>query len=123
MSEIERAKSTHYDGRMSWIGALTMPLATFTLWFAVPVLVWGSRYTVSDMGVYVRRGLISRNETTIDAEDIREVELRQGIFGRLMGYGTVTAATAGTGDAEVVFRRCRDPVAARDALNEIKERA
>jgi len=107
------------DTRMSWVGALLDWRNLLTLFLWTFVNRWGSRYQVTDERVYRRYGIISKTENTVEREDIREVELRQGIISRLLRYGTVRVSTAGTAGSEIDFRKVWNPAAVQNRIQEM----
>ncbi|PSQ38898.1 hypothetical protein BRD13_05355 [Halobacteriales archaeon SW_5_70_135] len=76
------------------------------------VLDWYSRrYAVTTDEVYHKQGLVSRSVTNVRFEQIENTGYTQSALGRLLSYGDVRVATAGTDRSEVVFRRVSDPAA------------
>jgi uncharacterized membrane protein YdbT with pleckstrin-like domain len=108
------------DARMSWLGALMSwkTLITFGVWLFVNR--YATRYQVTDQRVYRRYGLISKTENTVSRDDIREVELRQGIIGRLFRYGTVRVSTAGTAGSEIDFRKVGNPAKVQQRIENMR---
>lgn len=108
------------DARMSWLGALLSWKTVLTLGLWLFVNRYATRYQVTDQRVYRRYGLISKRENTVNAEDIREVELRQGILARLLRFGTVRVSTAGTAASEVEFKKVGSPAAVQQRIEEMR---
>lgn len=54
------------------------------------------RYAVSDDGVYVRRGLLTVNETVVPPESIQQVDIDEPLLSRPFGLVSVRIYTAGT---------------------------
>lgn len=72
------------------------------------LLVWwvewiSAAYTVSDRGVEARIGVIARDIQGLRFQDIRQVVLRQSLYERLVGIGTLEFSSAGTNDRPVRF--------------------
>lgn len=60
-------------------------------------------YVVTDLRLILRGGLLTKSERSITFEDITDLETKQGILGRIFGYGTIVPLTAsglGTGADE-----------------------
>jgi uncharacterized membrane protein YdbT with pleckstrin-like domain len=70
-----------------------------------------TRYLVTDRRISIRTGLASRDERHTHVDRVQNVNMRQGIFQRLLGIGDVDWDTAGTdaGDADFTFRGIDDP--------------
>lgn len=76
-----------------------LPLGTgFTvavLWIAIPMLRWSSAsLTVTDQGVILTEGVLSRARTVISFDAIQAISTRQSVLGRVFGYGTIHIGTA-----------------------------
>lgn len=54
------------------------------------------RYAVTDDGVYVRRGLLTVNETVVPPESIQQVDVDEPLLSRPFGLVAVRIYTAGT---------------------------
>jgi len=69
------------------LGAVAMALAYLTVIF--------TEYTVTDRGVRVARGIVTRSEAEVRGEWITGTRVSQDVLGRLLGYGDVAVTTAG----------------------------
>lgn len=77
---------------------------------AFELIAWYShRYLITTDEVYHKYGLISRDVTNLRVDRIETTNFTQSILGRLLSYGTVHIATAGTDAAEIVFPKVNDP--------------
>ncbi|NUC74133.1 PH domain-containing protein [Haloterrigena sp. SYSU A558-1] len=54
------------------------------------------RYAITDDGVYVRRGLVTVNETVVPAASIQQVDVDEPLLARPFGLVSVRLYTAGT---------------------------
>lgn len=110
-------------------------------WFAwVPVVIWGILGLVTffltwiialyqflslkftDRGftnkrVILKTGIISRNTQEMKLTSIETVEIRQGILGRILGFGTMKVT--GRGVSDVVMKYLDDPMAVKRKLESI----
>lgn len=84
------------------------------LWFFI---AWGTHYSISNMRVYAKSGIISKKTKEATLEKITDVNLKQGWLGRLLGYGDLIINTAGTGGYEIVLSSITSPGKVRDMLN------
>lgn len=108
------------DTRMSWLGAFLDWKAILTLGFWAFINRYGTRYQVTDQRVYRRFGIISKTENTVSKDDIREVELNQGIISRLLRYGTVRVSTAGTAGSEINFSKVGNPAGVQKQIENMR---
>jgi uncharacterized membrane protein YdbT with pleckstrin-like domain len=77
---------------------------------AVELLRWYShRYLLTTEEVYHKRGLVSRSVTNVRIDRIETTQFTQSALGRLLSYGTVRVATAGTDRSEVVLSKVTAP--------------
>lgn len=75
-----------------------------------------TKYLVTTERVYSKRGLIARATSEVMVDNVEGVELRQGVAGRILGFGTVVVSGSGTQLEE--FRMIAKPVAMLRAVRE-----
>jgi Bacterial PH domain len=56
---------------------------------------WTTEIAVTNQRVILKRGLIRRDTIEINMPKVESVDIRQSIFGRLLGYGTVIVRGTG----------------------------
>jgi uncharacterized membrane protein YdbT with pleckstrin-like domain len=72
---------------------------------------------VTNKRVIFKTGIISRKSEEMKLTSIETVEIDQGIFGRIFGFGNVKVSGRGTSD--VLFRTVADPMAVKRAIESI----
>ena len=72
---------------------------------------------VTNKRVILKRGIISRKSEEMKIKSIETVEIDQGIFGRIFGFGTVKVT--GRGISDVVFKGIDDPIAVKRQIENI----
>jgi len=92
------------------------------LFLFVPVM----RYLTNELALTNKRviakvGIISLTAVEIKLEKIESVIVRQGIFGKLLNYGTIVIA--GTGGTHAVFPAIVEPVGFKRQFNSLLEPA
>ena len=92
------------------------PLGPLLLIVAIPWLIYrllkwrGVVYVVTNRRVIVKRGIVGLDYEDASLNKINNVFLRQGILGRLFGYGTISITTAGVaGMPFLQFESVRSP--------------
>ena len=65
-------------------------------------------YALTTKRVVSKEGVISRNTEEMRLAKAETVEVKQGILGRILGYGTVIVT--GTGSSYVAFKTVTDPL-------------
>jgi uncharacterized membrane protein YdbT with pleckstrin-like domain len=63
-----------------------------------------------------KKGLIARHVGELNIDRIEGVSVRQGVFGRILGYGRVIVRGMGVG--EVMLPSIEDPITFRGAIQE-----
>jgi uncharacterized membrane protein YdbT with pleckstrin-like domain len=91
---------------------LTIPLAIYEY-----LRVRYTELGVTNKRVIYKTGIISRKSEEMKLTSIETVEIDQGIFGRLLGYGNIKVS--GHGASDVVFRAVKDPMAVKRAIESI----
>ena len=81
-------------------------------------------YTLTNKRALAKAGIISRQIHEVGTKDVRNINIKQGVFARLFGVGTVeieSAAAAGQG--HVRFVGVKDPLHIRDLIRREKDEA
>jgi len=104
------------DTRPSWLASLNMGFIIFAL-----LIRYGNRLTITNKRAYKRKGIIRKNETFLQGEDVRDVSMKQGFQGRIFRYGTIEISTAGRGGSEISFSGVGSPTTVRDTANQLRE--
>jgi membrane protein YdbS with pleckstrin-like domain len=69
-----------------------------------------------------RRGSIfTQNDTSTSIENVTNVDVNIGFFGRIFGYGDITIQTAGSSGAEIQALRLQRPDKLRDAIFDLRD--
>jgi uncharacterized membrane protein YdbT with pleckstrin-like domain len=113
-------------GRHLLLGAVLLASAGFVMLYAY-LCVLATEYIITSTYIYARYGVVARDITRAWPEAVAAVNVKQGILGRLLGYGDIMFMTPGEGGRGfVVFRGVKDPVKLKmsffDLLRKIKEK-
>lgn len=76
---------------------------------------------VTNKRVIFKTGIISRKSEEMKLASIETVEIDQGIFGRILGYGSIKVTGRGTSD--VLFRLVDDPMAVKRQIESVSNPA
>ena len=68
------------------------------------------RYSVENATIESRHGIIAREIRSIRVADLRNINVKQSIFQRLIGIGDVEFSSSGTAGVEVVFYGVHNPM-------------
>lgn len=72
---------------------------------------------VTNKRVVVKKGIISRKTDEMKLTSIETVEINQGVWGRLFGFGTIKVT--GRGISDVVYKGIHDPMAVKRQIESI----
>ena len=78
-------------------------------------------FTVDADSIESRYGLIARNIKSIRVRDLRNVNLRQSIFQRILGIGDLEFSTAGGSGIEVSFFGIENPMKLKDEIQKLQD--
>lgn len=82
-------------------------------------LVWtNTRYVITTDELYKKRGIVSRDVTQFRLDRVQNTTLEQTGVGRVLGYGTLTVFTAGSGGPELTFEHVPQPERASSLLSD-----
>ena len=90
------------------MGALRHPIQAFT-----------TESRISYMKIVSSHGLISRKTDDMRLTKIEGIQVKQGIFGRILGYGTVVFQ--GTGSGNVTMDYVPNPVELKKTVGNLRD--
>jgi len=67
--------------------------------------------------VILKRGIISRKSEEMKLTSIETVEIDQGVFGRIFGFGTVKIT--GRGISDIAFKGIDDPMSVKRQIESV----
>jgi uncharacterized membrane protein YdbT with pleckstrin-like domain len=96
--------------RIAWGAAAT---AVIAIVIAAYQWLWlrGIEQAVTSRRVVHKIGIVSRMTTELRLASIETVDLRQGVWGRIFGFGNVEIT--GRGETAMALHRIADPIAAK----------
>ena len=110
------------DGPVPAVIRLLPPLAAVSL-LAVVLLRWYRvRYVITTTQVYIKRGFLSLDVDQIRIARIQNTTLSQSLVERLLGYGDVTAYTAGSDTLNIEFLAVPNPARVDETLSRLLSR-
>ena len=126
MGYVEKAlgdkESVIHWGRFHWLEWLITFILCFVLYgFLKALRLWTTEIVITNQRLIYKQGIISRNVEELRFSRMEEINLHQGVLGRLLGYGKV--ACHGTGGNAVVTRTISDPMKFRSVLQEAQQNA
>lgn len=73
---------------------------------------------VTNKRVILKKGIVSRKSEEMKIASIETVEIIQGVFGRIFGYGTVKVT--GRGISDVLFKNIDDPMDVKRKIESVE---
>lgn len=102
---------------LRWTGIVL--LATGLLGAIIGFLRWRSTvYTVTNNRILRQTGIIGKSLVDCSLSKIQNIFLDMTILGRLLGFGTIRVATAGTSGVEIRLEYMKNPMKVHRELNE-----
>ena len=101
---------------LGWLAGIPALLG-LSLFVAIMLPVWTTEIGVTTQRLVYKRGLLRRTTKELQLRAIEEVNLQQGLLGRLFNYGKVELH--GTGVDDIRLPTLADPIALQKAMQEV----
>ena len=90
-------------------------------------LIWwmrckGTQLTVTNERTTLRRGILSKSITEVWHQDVRNVQLDQTFFQRLLGVGSLGISSSGQAGLEISVSGIPDPERVKDLIDQHRRR-
>lgn len=82
--------------------------------------VYVTHYAVTNRSLYVKRGILSLNVESVGFERIQNTEYTRSFVGKILGYGTVEIATAGSSGTDLSFSSVAHPAMVRELIMQLE---
>lgn len=109
---VHKVFQLHWFAKVPMYCWLVLGLVTFGLTWLIALYEYfrlrSIEQGVTNKRVILKNGIISRHTEEMKLSSIETVEIEQGIWGRMFGYGTVKLT--GRGISDVKFRNIDDPM-------------
>ena len=114
------AAAEAYGRGLLWAAGLA-PLLGVAAFLSIMIPIWTTEIGVTNQRFILKRGLLRRATNELQLRAIEQVNLRQGIPGRLFNFGHLEVH--GTGVDDIVLPAIADPVALQKAIQDSVETA
>jgi len=88
------------------------------IFFKMMINKWTTERVLTNSRYIQKTGWIARNTEEISIYKIEEVDLSQTIFGRVLGYGSISIS--GTGSGNIILNSIDDPLLFQKNLNNLR---
>ena len=124
-------ESVTYTGNISWwslshliiLGLILLPVFGIGLlfWIAAYIRYKTTELAVTNKRVIAKFGFISRHTVEMNISKVESIQVIQGVFGRLLNFGTLIIA--GTGSQQAPIPGISDPLSFRRAFMSAQDQA
>lgn len=115
----------HWLARVPLVMWILLAVPTLGLTLLVAIYEWlrlrGIEQGVTNKRVIHKTGIIGRKSEEMKLGSIETVEIEQGVWGRMLGFGDVKVT--GRGISDLVFRRVADPLAVKRQIESVSHPA
>jgi uncharacterized membrane protein YdbT with pleckstrin-like domain len=89
----------------------------------IPLLFWylksrGTTLIVTDDQTTLRTGLLSKNTNDVFHENVRNIQVRQSFFQRIMSVGDIGISSAGQSGVEIEVKGIPDPERVKEIIDQ-----
>jgi uncharacterized membrane protein YdbT with pleckstrin-like domain len=118
---VEGLFKLHWFAWMPLVAWIVLGVVTFGItWFVAIYEFLRLRFLeqgVTNKRVILKKGIIGRKTEEMKLSSIETVEIDQGIWGRIFGFGTVRIT--GRGISDLVFKRIDDPLSVKRQIESV----
>jgi membrane protein YdbS with pleckstrin-like domain len=114
IASVVAAVAVEWEG-YGWTAALPLVVGA-GLWLAIMVPIWATEIGVTSQRLIYKKGLLWRKTQELQLRAIEEVNLDQGVMGRLLDFGNLELR--GTGVDDIALPTLADPLGLRKALQD-----
>jgi len=105
---------------LTWVCAITMLAIVGVVGYWISLSRFTTLTVTNDRTIY-QRGLVSRETSEVQHGDVRNIQLDQTFFQRLLRVGDVSISSSGQDELEVVARRLPNPKGIIDLIRANQE--
>ncbi len=95
------------------VAGLVVVVVTIAYWFVLSAF---TTLTITDSRSIFQKGLFSRDTSEVQHDDVRNIQLEQSIFQRLMRTGQISISSSGQDGLEIVASRISNPATIVDTV-------
>ena len=105
---------------------VTVILCAVLVGFVIFLVWWlrckGTQLTITTDRTRLRKGILSKSITEVWHQDVRNVQLNQTFFQRLLGVGALGISSAGQAGLEISVSGIPDPEQVKDLIDQHRRR-
>jgi len=129
-NHIQKDEKIIYAGSPEWsgyyMGFIFVILTIFTI--IIPIIILGriylhklsTKYVVTDKKVFMRAGILSEDFKSSTYKHITSIRIKQGIIGKIFGFGHIVIDTSGSGSGfEFVWFCVKNPLQVKNEIEKL----
>lgn len=120
--EVSEIFRLHWFSKVPMILWIILAIPTIGITLILAIWEWlklrSTENGVTNKRVVCKKGVISRATEEMKISSIETVEIKQSVFGRIFGFGSVVVT--GRGISDVVFKNIDDPMKVKKAIESIE---
>lgn len=116
-----------WEGRTSWFTIISfwnivLGLFTMGMWLIIPILrILYTKYDITNQRIKLTKGILSRQEHQLDYVRIKDINYRQGLFGRIFNYGDIRIASGDISHPVKLLRGIPNPRILKESIRDHSE--
>jgi uncharacterized membrane protein YdbT with pleckstrin-like domain len=91
-----------------WLAGGVLGIVALLTWLPPWIRSVSSEFAITNKRVLIKIGLVRRHSVELLLQKVEGIGVDQGIFARILGYGTITVS--GVGGTKESFRMIADPL-------------
>jgi uncharacterized membrane protein YdbT with pleckstrin-like domain len=91
-----------------YIPLVVIPISVVLMLYEYLKLRW-TYYVVTDQQIIYRKGVIAQDYDNTPIYNIQQMDTKQNIPAKLLGYGDIIIETAAAGEMDALFKNCPSP--------------
>jgi uncharacterized membrane protein YdbT with pleckstrin-like domain len=119
--EIKELFKLHWFSKIPMVFWILLAIPTLGITLLLALWEWlrlrSIEQGVTSKRVILKKGIISRKTEEMKLSSIETVEIIQGVFGRIFGFGTVKVT--GRGISDLIFEKIDDPMDVKRKIESI----
>lgn len=120
--EIRHLFQLHWFAKVPMVLWIILAIPTFGITLLLALWEWlklrSIEQGVTNKRVILKTGIFSRHSEEMKLTSIETVEIRQGIMGRIFGFGTLNVT--GRGISDLVFKNIDDPLDVKRKIESVE---
>jgi len=123
----EKVCKTYHPSGMNYLAGIILGILTAPFVIGLFILIYViieikcTSYELTTHRIIVRRGWIAKLQNEIWIKDMRGVNLKQGIWQRIIGVGDIEIGTAASAGTEIIISGIANPAKVVQEINSLRQ--